>query len=145
MIRDLFILFGLAGGLFIFIFQLASVLTSMSYYPRYKQTYRALITGRYRIDNISLTGISRFYDTKKNNNEWAGLNEEHEILIFPNGSIKLIQDRSIGFWGSAYIHSGPIIMKDLYSLYWYYKIHRWYKKNKQSLINEEVIWHKIKK
>lgn len=145
MMKELLTLVLLVGGMFALVFQLASIATSMKSYPRYKPTYEALVTGRYRIDLESTAGITRFYDTTKENNQWSRFSEEYEILIFSTGSIKLIQERSMGFWGSEYIHSGPTVMRDLYSLYWYCKIHRWFKKNKQSLLNEEITWHKIKK
>ena len=132
-------------GMLIFIFMLASFLTNMKNYPRYKPTYDALVSGRYRRDNESTQGITRFYDSTKENNIWSRFSEEFEILLFSTGSIKLIQERDKGFYGSSYIHSSPILMADPYSFYWYHKIHRWYKRNKEILINEEVIWHKIKK
>lgn len=128
-----------------FVFVFASVLTNMQSYPRYKPTYDALVSGKYRRDPESTSGIARFYDSTKENNQWSRYSEHLEILIFSSGSIKLIQEKEKGFYGSSYIHSGSMLIADPYAFYWYHKINRWYKKNKEILINEEVIWHKIKK
>jgi hypothetical protein len=128
-----------------FVFVFASVLTNMQSYPRYKPTYDALSSGRYRRDPESTAGITRFYDSSRENNQWTRYSEDFEILIFSTGSIKLIQEKEKGFFSSAYIHSGSILIADPYAFYWYHKINRWYRRNKEKLINEEVTWHKIKK
>lgn len=125
-----------------FVFVFASVLTNMQSYPRYKPTYDALVSGKYRRDPESTSGIARFYDSTKENNQWSRYSE---ILLFSSGSIKLIQEKERGFYGSSYIHSDSILIADPYAFYWYHKINRWYRKNKEILINEEVVWHKIKK
>jgi hypothetical protein len=143
----IFPLLYLAGviGIIAFVFVFASVLTNMQSYPRYKPTYDALTSGRYRRDPESTAGITRFYNSTKEDNTWTRYSEDSEILLFSSGSIKLIQEKEKEFYGASYIHSGSMLLADPYSFYWYYKINRWYKKNKEILINEEVIWHKIKK
>ena len=138
----------LAGviGIIAFVFVFASVLTNMQSYPRYKPTYDALVSGRYRRDPESTSGITRFYNlSTKENSQWSRYSEHLEILIFSSGSIKLIQEKEKEFYGASYIHSGSILIADPYAFYWYHKINRWYKRNKEILIREEVIWHKIKK
>jgi hypothetical protein len=98
------------------VFASSSIMVNAPKYKFYKPSYEAIKSGTY-IHCRDTDRFSTFRPLSKIDEWWS----DDEILFFHDdfakGSIKLLGS-------SNYIHGGFFLWCDLYSMYWFYKLHR---------------------
>jgi len=112
------------------IFAIIEILVLHKNYPYYKKTYKALVNLEYVFDHES-SGLCYYRNKHVKAIGWNPYspNDDDEIILFADGSIKLLG-------GDRYIHAGLFILEP-YSMYWGYKIRKILKENKG--VDEKVL------
>jgi len=117
----------IAFGIFLGILILCSILTLGKNYTHYRSTYDALLRGDY-VYNEHLSKYGDIvYFRKPGDNSF----NDDEILLFSNGSIKLLGK-------SAYIHNASFSYMDPYTVYWKIKIGNLIKQKKTINSNQQI-------
>ncbi len=108
---------------------LASILTLMSKYKNYKETY--LLLGKYILVENSKKYI--LLASKEEIDRISGINTGRDIRYLLNKEIYYEKKDGTIKLNDSYIFNNSMLYFDIYSLYWYYKLKRRFIRKGMSL------------